>query len=97
MRAALDDASGIKDVDDICFLDGRQTMSDGDGSPSLRRGIECRLHHLLALRVESTGRLVQQENLRVADECACDRNTLLLSTGEEGTFGATHGVEAFRE
>ena len=39
-------------------------------------------HFALVLRVERTGRFVQQKNLRFHGKRTCDRGTLLLPTGQ---------------
>ena len=54
------------------------------------------MHVVLALGVEGTGRLIQQQDLRVFENCAGERNTLALSAGQLNTLGAYLTREAVR-
>ncbi len=62
----------IEDVNHIRLLDRTQPMSDGDGSPTLGRRVERRLHHFFRLRVQSRRGFVEEEDLGVAEEGAGD-------------------------
>lgn len=97
MRSLLDHLSTNKHANHIRFLNRTQPMRNRNGSPSLRSLIQCGLYNLLALAVQRASRLIEQQNLRIPNQRASNRNTLLLTTGEESALGATKCVEAFRE
>lgn len=61
MLAALSDLSILQDVDDVCTLDGTETMGDGDRAPSLGGLVESELDDLFGLRVERRGGLVEEQ------------------------------------
>lgn len=48
------------------------------------------LHRFLALRIQRTGGLVQQQNFRLRCYCSGDGQTLLLSTGQRDPTGSNH-------
>lgn len=94
MGPALHDAALIDDVDHIRLLNGTEPMGDCDRGTALRRRVQRDLNYLLRLRVERRCGFVQEENFRVAQEGARDRDPLLLPAREEGAFGADDGGEA---
>jgi hypothetical protein len=69
-------------------------MRDRDGCSALCRHVQRALDHFLRLRVEGRGRLVEQEDLWVAEKGTGDGDTLFLAAGEEGGFAAAFGGEA---
>lgn len=75
MRPRLADRTVLDEVDAVGILNGRQPMCDGDRRPALRSNVQCRLHDLLRVGVESGGGLVEQENLRVTEQCTGDSDT----------------------
>jgi len=52
----------------------------------LHKLVQRRLHNLLACRVQSTRRLVEQQHGGILDHGARNRNALLLPTGEESSL-----------
>jgi hypothetical protein len=66
----------------------------GNRRAAARREIERCLHHLFGLGVECGRGFVEEQDLRVAEECAGDGDALLLAAGEERAFAATDCVEA---
>lgn len=58
-------------------------MGNDDGCPVLGGSVERFLNHTFRVRVKSTGRFVEEKNLRVRYETPSNGNTLLLSAGEE--------------
>lgn len=97
VRAMLDDATLIEDVNHIRLLDRTQTMRDGDRGPTLGRGVESRLYNFLGFRVQSRGGFVEEEDFRVAEEGASNGDTLLLAAGEHAAFAADDGGESVTE
>ena len=87
MRSLLDDASSVDDVDAVGVEDRRQPMRDGKGRPAHHELVESRLHDLLALRIERRRRLIEDQNARILQDGACDRDALTLSTRKiQSTF-----------
>ncbi|KAK1241728.1 hypothetical protein MKX07_007551 [Trichoderma sp. CBMAI-0711] len=82
---------------DIRILHRRQPMRDNHHRPALAGPLKGRLDKLLALRVERASRLVEQQDVRVADERAGDGDALLLAARERDAAGANVGVVAFGE
>lgn len=79
---------------DIGILNGGQPMRNRDHSPALSRSFKSRLHEPLAVRVERACGLVEQEDPRVANECASNADTLPLSTRERHAVRADVSVVA---
>ena len=65
MRSRLHDTSPAEDKDDVRVPDGGEAVGDGDGGAALLGPLQRLLHHLLALRVQRRGGLVQQQDGRV--------------------------------
>src|SRR3954454_16906111 len=65
-RAALGDAPVLEHDDLVGVADGRQAVGDGDRRAALRELVERRLHRALGLVVQRAGRLVEDEDRRVA-------------------------------
>lgn len=79
MSASFDNLSLLDDDDTISFLDGRQTMSDGDGGAVLRNSVECSLDDSFATDIDGTCSFVKDENLGFSDDGSCDGNALALA------------------
>lgn len=94
MRALLHNASFVKDVDDVCVLDGAETVGDCDGGAALGGEVKSGLDDAFGGRVEGGGGFVEEQDFGVAEECAGDGEALALAAGEEGSFGADEGGEA---
>lgn len=95
VRAGLDDAAAVEDVDDVCFLDRAQSVRDGDGGATSGGGVEGGLDDFLGLAVECGRGFVEEQDGGVAEEGAGDGDALFLSAREEGAFGADDCGEAF--
>ena len=93
VRPTLSDLALVDDVDDVGLLDCAQPVRDGDRRPSFRRHVERVLDHLLRLGVEGRGRLVEEQDLGVAQQGARDGDALLLAARQEGRFAAAVGGE----
>lgn len=94
VRPTLHHLAFFNHVDDIGLLDRAQSMRDRDSCSALCRHVQRVLDHFLRLRVEGRGRLVEQEDLWVAEKGAGDGDTLFLAAREEGGFAAAFGGEA---
>ena len=94
VRASLNHHTVLDDADQVRVLDRRQSVGDDDARSSRPRMIQRILHDLFALIVQCRGRFVQQQDARIAHQCAGDGDTLLLATGQLGTLAAQAGVVA---
>ena len=70
----------------VSIVDGRETVSNDNGGPSLPGLVQCLLNHLLTLRVQGRGGLIKEEDLGVSDQCSSDGYPLLLSTTQLTPF-----------
>jgi len=66
MSACLDNPSFVNKVNPIAPLDTAQAMCDGDGRPSFGGTIQCVLDYTFAITVKRRGRLIKQEDSRIA-------------------------------
>jgi hypothetical protein len=57
-------------------------MGDNDRSSTLHHLLESCLHLPLALFIQGASSFVQQEDVRLANDCACNSDTLLLAAGQ---------------
>src|SRR6266542_4970269 len=97
MAALLDDAAVAQHDDLIGAAYGEESMGDDqDGTPAGELG-DRPLDELLVLDVDARGRFVQDEDGRVLQERAGDREPLLLAAGQARAAFADLGVVAIRE
>lgn len=68
--------------------------NDQDGS-ALADRTHVAHHCMLGLIVQGAGRLIQDQDARVADQCTRDRNSLALATGQTRALFSYLGVVAF--
>src|SRR5271156_2930861 len=80
--AALDDVSAVDDEDDIGVTDGREAVRNRDRGAPLHQRLERALNDALRLGVERRGSLVEDQDRRVFQDHAGDRQPLALTTGE---------------
>src|SRR4029079_8976746 len=79
MVAALSDASVLELQYLIGADDRRQPMRDGQRRASGRNLLELRLDQLFRLGIERRGRLVEDQDARVFEDRAANRDTLLFA------------------
>lgn len=94
VRALLDDAALVEDVDDVGALDSAEAVGDGNGGAALGRLVQGGLDDVLGLGVEGRRGLVQEQDLGVADQGAGDGDALLLAAREQRALAAHDRVEA---
>ena len=94
MRAFLDDAAGLHHQDAVAGEHGRQPMRDHQRGAPAHQALERVLDQGLALGVERGGRLVEQQQRRVAQDRARDGDALALAAGQRDPALADRGVEA---
>jgi hypothetical protein len=82
MSALLDCTSSLQHNNIIGFSDSREAMGDGNSRTTLCDPIESELDDLFALRINSTGGFIEDDDLRFLDYASCDGDSLLLSSGK---------------
>jgi hypothetical protein len=97
MRALLGDAAGLEHDDAIGMDHGRQAVRDDDRGAAALDRFQRRLDIGLGAAVERAGRLVEDQDRRVLDQGARDRDALLLAARELQAALADAGVEAVGE
>ena len=75
----------------------RQPMRDHERGAAFHDLVERALHQRLALGIEGAGRLVEQQDRRVAQHRAGDRNSLPLPGRERHAALAEHGGVTLRQ
>src|SRR5207237_9973706 len=78
----LDDAAVIENDYLVGVADRREAVRDRDRRAALGQPVERLLHQPLGLGVERARRFVEDEDRRVAQDRAGDRDALLLTAGE---------------
>ena len=79
MRAALDDAAAFEHEDHVRIDDRRQAVSDGQRRTIARDLLQLCLDRLLRFRVEGRRRFVEDEDRRLLENGARDRDALLFA------------------
>src|SRR5215472_13696204 len=92
VAARLDDAAGVDDDDAVGTLDRRQSVRDDDARAALHQSAERLLDEALGLGVERRRRLVEDEDRRVLEDRARDREALPLAARELARVVADDGV-----
>ena len=77
--------------------DRREPVRDHQRGAALAQFGDRFLHVVLGFRVERRGRLVEQDDRRILDQRARDRDALALSAGELQAVLADRRVVAVRE
>src|SRR5439155_23872034 len=81
-RPFLEEGAIVEDDDAVGMADGRQAMGHDERRPALHQTPEGVEHRRLGVGVEGRRRLVEDEDRRVLDEGARDRQPLLLADRE---------------
>ena len=95
--AFLDDAAFVHHQDAVAGQHGREPMRDHERGALRHQPLERGLHQRLALGIERGGRLVEQEQRRVAQDRARDRDALALAAGERDAALADRRLETLRQ
>src|SRR5690606_21827259 len=97
MAPALNDAAFIEH-DDLVRIDHRgETMGDNQRRPITRYLGEARLYLLLRPGIERRCRLIEEQDQRPLEDCAGDRDALLLPARQLQPPLSDHGVVAVWE
>ena len=94
VRPFLDDAAVVHDDQPVHRRDGRQPVRDGDHGLAFHQPVEVLLDRRLDLRIERRGRLVEDQDRRVLQHDAGDRDALALAAGQLDAALADMRVEA---
>src|ERR1041385_2485046 len=76
MRAALDEAPPARHADEVAWLPRRGARGDHEHGRVCHQAIDRFLPQPLRLGVERAGRFVENQNRRIAQQCARDRDAL---------------------
>lgn len=94
MIAVLEDLALAEDENDVSVLDGGEAVGDDHHGAAVGSALEGSLDETLALRVKAASGLVEEQDARVAHECAGDSYALFLSTRQRHALAADLGVVA---
>ena len=79
MWAFLNHATVVHDDDLVGVLDGGKAVGNDQRRPALHEDFERRLHLTLGFVIQRRSRLVQDQDGRILDQGARDRQALALS------------------
>ena len=97
MRALLDDAALVHHQDAVAGQHGREPVRDHERGAMAHQLFQRGLHQRLAFGIERRGRFVQQQQRRIAQDRARDRDALALAAGQRHAALAERRVEAARQ
>ena len=93
-RSAFDYTPVLKHQDPRGIADGGETMGDHEGGAALHHFVESGIHLRLGDGVECAGRLVQDQDWRILQQCTGDRQPLALAARQHAAALAGVGLEA---
>ncbi|KAH0427646.1 hypothetical protein KCU90_g7146, partial [Aureobasidium melanogenum] len=92
-----DDAALFQHDNAVSLLHGRETVRDDQRGAVLRGIVESLLDQPLAGGIERAGCFVEQQDGRILQDRACDRNALALSTRQSHATLAEKSIVALRQ
>ena len=95
VRPDLDDTTAFEHDDAIGVQNGGQSMCNHDVGASAHEALQRILDQELAFAVERAGGFVEDQNARIAEERARDRDALALAAGKFRTPLTEQGVVTF--
>ncbi len=93
MRAASGKPSVVEHEDPVRVLNGRRPLRDDQHGRTVGQLPECFAECRVRCKVQSRCAVVEDQELRLADECSGDRQTLPLTAGEVLSVFGVHLVE----
>ena len=94
MGAAVDDPAAVEDDHLVGQRDGREAVGDDEGRPPGHHLAEPGLDRRLGGRVDRGGGVVEDQDPRVGEQGAGDRDALALAAGEGQAALADPGLVA---
>src|SRR3954467_13887045 len=82
VEAALDDLAALDHQNGVGVHDGVEAVGDHDGGAVLAEMLDRLLHGFRGFRIQRRGRLVEQDDRRVADQRARYCDALALAAGQ---------------
>ena len=76
------DSPLVKNQNLICVPNGRHAMRNDDGCPLAHRSAKPIENFLLRIGIHRRQRIVENENLRIDEQRACNGSALLLTAGQ---------------
>ncbi len=92
MGSLLDDEAVLEDDDQIGVADRREAVGDHERGAPVQQAAERALDLLLGTDVDRARRLVEDQDARVGEQCACERDELALAEREPEAALAELGV-----
>src|SRR5471032_2345291 len=97
VRAFLDDHAAVEHHQAVGALQRRQAVRDGDGGAAVHQVVERLLDFLFRLRVDRGGGLVEDQDARIDQQRAGDRDALALAAGQALSALTDHRVVGLRQ
>ncbi len=79
VRSLLDQLTPLEDQDSVGVAKGREAVGDRDHGSATRQSFERLLNRAFRLGVDAAGRLVQDQNGRVVEDCPRQGETLFFT------------------
>ncbi len=92
--SAFDHAPAVEQQDARGVANGREPVCDHKGGASLHHFVESGVDPGFGDRIERAGRLVEDQDRRIFQQCACDRQALPLAAGQHAPALAGIGFES---
>ena len=97
MRPLLRDPAVFDHEDTVGVPDGGQAVRDHEIRAALHQVVHRGLDLAFRARIDRAGRFVEDQDARVGDDRAGDRQQLLLAGGKVGATLVEHGIVAVRQ
>ena len=97
VAALLDDASFVKDNDDIGIFDSGQTVSDDDGGFVVHKFVQSILHQIFRNGIKCAGGFIKDKDGGIFQNGTGDGKALFLTAGQTGAVLADDGIIAVGE
>ena len=97
MAALFDDAPLVEDENTVGADHARQAMRQDQGRAPGRQAVDRLLDHRLVFGIDRGQRLVEDQDRRIAQQGAGDRQPLALTAGQHDAALADHRLVALRQ
>ena len=97
MRTTLDNLAITHNENAVGIANGAQTVRDHKARATGHKLVKRRLDLQLGTRIDTRGRLVQQEDRRIGKHHASNAQKLLLTLAERAAVLTDHGVVTLRQ